>query len=70
MRLAVSVVIPAFNEGTAIVPVLDRIFDGVQLECEILVVTDFEKDSTVPVLRDYATREPRLKALVSSYGRG
>ncbi|MDQ1483153.1 MAG: dolichol-phosphate mannosyltransferase, partial [Actinomycetota bacterium] len=42
----------------------------VQLECEILVVTDFEKDSTVPVLRDYATREPRLKALVSSYGRG
>ena len=70
MKLAVSVVIPAFNEGAEIVPVLDRIFDGVQLECEILVVVDFEEDATVPVLRAYASREPRLKALVSTYGRG
>ena len=70
MKLAVSVVIPAYNEGTAIVPVLDRIFDGVQLECEILVVVDFEEDTTVPVLRAYASHEPRLKTLVSTYGRG
>ena len=70
MKLAVSVVIPAFNEGAEIVPVLDRIFDGVELECEILVVVDFEEDTTVPVLRAYASREPRLKALISTYGRG
>lgn len=70
MKLAVSVVIPAYNEGTAIVPVLDRIFDGVELECEILVVVDFEEDTTVPVLRAYASHEPRLKTLVNTYGRG
>jgi dolichol-phosphate mannosyltransferase len=70
MKLAVSVVIPAFNEGTTIVPVLDRIFDGVQLECEILVVVDFEQDTTVPVLRAYASHEPRLKTLISTYDRG
>jgi glycosyltransferase involved in cell wall biosynthesis len=70
VKLAVSVVIPAYNEGTAILPVLDRIFDGVELECEILVVVDFEEDSTVPVLRAYASHEPRLKTLVSTYGRG
>lgn len=70
MKLAVSVVIPAYNEGTAIIPVLDRIFDGVELECEILVVVDFEEDTTVPVLRAYASHEPRLKTLVSTYGRG
>ena len=70
MSLALSVVIPAYNEGTAIVPVLDRIFAGVELECEILVVVDFAEDTTVPVLRDYASHEPRLKPLISTYGRG
>ena len=70
MRLALSVVIPAYNEGTAIIPVLNRIFDGVELECEILVVVDFEQDKTVPVLRDYESREPRLRTLVSTYGSG
>ena len=63
-------VIPAYNEGTAIIPVLDRIFDGVELVSEILVVVDFEEDTTVPVLRNYASHEPRLKTLISTYGRG
>jgi dolichol-phosphate mannosyltransferase len=70
MSLAVSVVIPAYNEGEAIIPVLDRIFDAVESEFEILVVVDFEEDTTLPVLRAYTGREPRLHALVSSYGRG
>lgn len=70
MKPAVSVVIPAYNEGAAIVPVLDRIFDGVELDCEILVVVDFEDDTTLPVLSAYASHEPRLKALISTYGRG
>jgi len=70
MSLAISVVIPAYNEGESIVPVLDRIFDAVQCECEILVVVDFEQDTTVPVLQAYSEHEPRLKAVVSTYGRG
>jgi dolichol-phosphate mannosyltransferase len=70
VSLAVSVVIPAYNEGDAIVPVLDRLFAGVELECEVLVVVDFEEDTTVPVLHTYAEREPRLITLVSTYGRG
>jgi dolichol-phosphate mannosyltransferase len=70
MSVAVSVVIPAYNEGDSVVPVLDRIFDSVQSECEIIVVVDFESDTTVPVLRSYSAGEPRLKTLISSYGRG
>lgn len=70
MNLAVSVVIPAYNEGEAIVAVLDRIFDGVALACEILVVVDFEQDTTLPALNAYTTHEPRLRALVSTYGPG
>jgi dolichol-phosphate mannosyltransferase len=70
MSVAISVVIPAYNEGDAIVAVLDRIFDAIESSCEILVVVDFEEDTTVPVLRSYSEREPRLQMLVSTYGRG
>jgi glycosyltransferase involved in cell wall biosynthesis len=70
MTLAVSIVIPAYNEGDAIIPVLDRMFDAVELECAVLVVVDFEEASTVPVLQAYAEMEPRLTTLVNTYGRG
>ena len=60
MSLAVSVVIPAYHEGEAIVPVLDRIFEAVESTCEVLVVVDFAEDTTVPVLR--AVRRARSRA--------
>ena len=70
MSLRVSVVIPAYNEGEHIIPVLDRIFESVQSECDILVGIDSEEDSTLPVLRDYAKKQPRLHPTVNTYGRG
>ena len=70
MSVALTVVIPAYNEGDAIVPVLDRIFDAVESDCEIFVVVDFEEDTTVPVLAAYREHEPRLHTLVNTYGRG
>jgi dolichol-phosphate mannosyltransferase len=66
----VSVVVPAYNEGPHILPVLDRIFESVRLQCEVLVVVDFEDDTTVPVVTEYAAKEPRLRCLVNTYGRG
>ena len=66
----ISIVIPAYNEDDAIVPVLDRMFESVRLSCEVLVVVDTEEDTTVPVVVEYAQKEPRLRYLVNSYGRG
>jgi len=66
----VSIVIPAYNEGEAIGPVLDRIFEAVRLPCEVLVVVDSEDDSTIPAVLEYAVKEPRLLHLVNTYGRG
>jgi len=66
----VSIIIPAYNEGKHIVPVLDRLFESVRLSCEVLVVVDDENDPTVTVVRDYAQAEPRLRCLVNTYGRG
>ena len=66
----VSVVVPSYNEGQHIIPVLDRIFESVRLQCEVLVVVDTADDSTVPVVTQYAEKEPRLRAIVNTYGRG
>ena len=66
----VSVVIPAYNEGTGIVPVLDRVFDAVSLECEVLVVVDMPEDTTVAVVESYPMQEPRLRLVVNTYGKG
>jgi dolichol-phosphate mannosyltransferase len=66
----VSVVVPAYNEGEHILPVLDRIFEAVRLPCEVLVVVDAPDDTTVPVVDEYSLKEPRLRCLVNTYGRG
>jgi glycosyltransferase involved in cell wall biosynthesis len=66
----VSIVIPAYNEGENIIVGLDRILESVRLSAEVLVVVDDLSDTTVPVLTAYAKKEPRLRQLVNSYGRG
>jgi len=66
----VSIIIPAYNEGKHIVPILDRLFESVRLSCEVLVVVDDESDSTLPVVREYAQAEPRLRCLINTYGPG
>ena len=66
----VSVVVPAYNEGELVIAVLDRLFESVRLPCEALVVVDSADDTTVPVTEEYAQKEPRLKCLVNTYGRG
>jgi len=66
----VTIVIPAYDEGEAIVPCLDRIFAAVSWCCEVAVVVDSIEDATVPVLADYAKSQPQLRTLVNTYGRG
>ncbi|HXL94147.1 MAG TPA: glycosyltransferase family 2 protein [Streptosporangiaceae bacterium] len=66
----VSVVVPAYNEGEHVLGVLDRLFESVRLPCEVLVVVDSEDDTTVPITEEYAVKEPRLKTLINTYGRG
>ena len=67
----VSVVIPAYDEGEDIAPVLDRLIEAVTLPCEVIVVVDFDGDSTLPVVKRYANREqPVVRGVVNDYGRG
>ena len=60
----------AYNEGELVIGVLDRLFESVRLPCEVLVVVDSADDTTVPVTEEYAQKEPQLRCLVNTYGRG
>ena len=68
MSIRVSIVIPAFKEGEAIIPVLDRIVEAVSLPYEVLIVVDFPDDSTVPVVEAYGNEH--VRTVVNTYGRG
>lgn len=66
----VSVVITAYNESEGIVTCLDRVFEAVELPCEVLVVYDSADDTTAPWVEKYAMSEPRLRPTLNTYGRG
>ena len=66
----VSVVIPVYNEGEAIIACLDRILRDVLLPSEILVVHDMPEDTTVPYAQMVAAVDPRVRTVLNTYGRG
>lgn len=70
MTPRVSIVIPAYNEGANIVPVLDRIAENVALPFETLVVYDLAEDTTGPVVQAYADNDQRVRPVLNTYGRG
>lgn len=70
MTLRLSVVVPVYNEGADIVPVLDRLFESITVPCEVLAVFDSLDDTTRPYLEKYARAEPRLVPTLNTYGPG
>ena len=65
-----SVVMPVFKEGEAVEPVLRAMTAAVSAPHEILVVYDFDEDTTVPVIDRLATDVPGLRSLRNDIGRG
>ncbi|TML27509.1 MAG: glycosyltransferase family 2 protein [Actinobacteria bacterium] len=66
----VSVVIPVYNEGAAIVGCLRRILREVMSPCEILVVHDMPDDTTVAHARPVVAADPRVRLVLNTYGPG
>lgn len=66
----VSIVIPAYQEGEHILPVLDRLRESVTVPCEVLVVVDSPDDPTASVLRGSDDGSGQVRLLVNDYGRG
>lgn len=70
MTVRASIVIPAYQEGEAIVPGLERIAAATTIPNEILVVVDTADDSTAEPVKRLSKRMPDVRLLVNDYGRG
>lgn len=66
----VSIVIPAYNEGEAILPFLEKIARTVTAEFELLVVVDTEEDTTLSAIASTSAEDSRIRGVVNTYGRG
>ncbi|HXI81525.1 MAG TPA: glycosyltransferase, partial [Verrucomicrobiae bacterium] len=65
-----TIVLPVYNEGEAVEPVLRALSAGVSTPHELVVVYDFDGDTTVPVIARLATEIPGLRGLRNDLGRG
>ena len=65
-----SIILPVFNEGEAVEPVLRALSAGVATSHELVVVYDFDEDTTVPVVARLAGEIPGLRGLRNDLGRG
>ncbi len=65
-----AIVLPVYNEGEAVEPVLRALAAGVTTAHELVVVYDFDEDTTVPVIARLATEIPALRGLRNDLGRG
>ena len=65
-----TIVLPVYNEPDNIGPVLGRIHDEVKTLAEVLVVYDFDEDTTVPVVRELQPDHPNVRLHHNTLGRG
>ena len=65
-----SVILPVYNEGEAVEPVLRALSAGIKTPHELVVVYDFDGDTTVPVVARLAPQIPNLRGLRNDLGRG
>jgi dolichol-phosphate mannosyltransferase len=66
----VSIVVPVFNEGESIVPVMRALTAGITTPHEIVIVYDFDEDPTVPVIARLHLEAPGIRGLRNDLGRG
>jgi dolichol-phosphate mannosyltransferase len=65
-----AIVLPVYNEGEAVEPVLRGLAHHVRTPHELVVVYDFDEDTTVPVVRHLESEIPQLRGLRNDLGRG
>jgi glycosyltransferase involved in cell wall biosynthesis len=70
MYSSLSIVIPVYNESESIEPTLTEIETKIKTPHEILIVYDFDEDSTLPVVRRYMESNSKVRLVRNKYGKG
>ena len=66
-----DIVVPVYNEGKQILKLLDEIDNEISAKKRIIVVYDFELDSTVDVVKEHANKYHfPISLVLNCYGEG
>jgi len=65
-----SVIVPVYKEGEALVPVMRALTAAIATRHEIVIVYDFDEDPTVPVIARLHAELPAIRGLRNDLGRG
>ena len=63
----VSVVMPVFNSGTALVPCLESVLSQTYRNIEVVCVDDGSTDGSADVLADFAARDVRVRVVAQPH---
>ena len=70
MAPELAIILPVYNESEAVEPVLRALSAAVTTPHELVVVYDFDGDTTAPVVARLAGEIPGLRGLRNDLGRG
>lgn len=65
-----SIVIPVYNENENILKTLEEIKKNVHVPHEILIIYDFDKDKTIPIVKKVLKKYPNLKLIKNTIIKG
>ena len=68
--MLLSIVVPVYNEGENITQALNAIKEKVKYQHKILIVYDFDEDTTLPVVKKLSDDMPNILLVRNKYGRG
>jgi glycosyltransferase involved in cell wall biosynthesis len=67
MDIRCSLVIPAYNEGEVLKKTLSRIIETLEIEFECIVVVDEISDTSVSIVQEFQSKDPRFTLLVNDF---
>lgn len=70
MNPKLDIIIPVYHEQDAIVEMLDKLEKSVSTSHRLLIIYDYDKDPTVPVINSLKRLYKNLRIVKNMYGRG
>ena len=68
MNPTISVIVPAYNAESFIVPCIESILNQSFRDLELILVDDGSKDRTAEICQSFAAKDPRVKYLYKTNG--
>lgn len=69
-KVKVSIVLPVFNEGKNIESQINAIENSLAFDHEVLIVYDFDKDDTIPPVKELQKKYRNIYLVKNIFGRG